>query len=406
VQAEIVSIGTELLLGEIVDTNAAHIARQLTTIGLNLFYKTSVGDNEARIAGVLKRALQRSDVIITTGGLGPTVDDVTREAVARATNRPLETRPELVAEIESFFLRRGHHPTENNLRQARLPHGAIAISNPVGTAPAFIVEDSTGIIISLPGVPAEMRYLMEHAVLPYLRRKLGLKGVIKVRNLHTCGVGESQVDSLIGDLELAANPTVGLAAHPGQTDVRITAKADSEEEASRLIAEAEADLRQRLGDLIYGADEETLEGVVLGLLEQADKSLAVVETITAGAITNRLAGAAPGSPRLRGGLIASGQAGLASVGLLQEEASLPPGELAACAACKVRQAQGADLGLAVIGQSDTGETTAHIALDTGQAIAEQEHRLAGRPPELALPWIVIAALDMVRRALQAPQHSP
>ncbi|MDI7276063.1 MAG: CinA family nicotinamide mononucleotide deamidase-related protein, partial [Anaerolineae bacterium] len=302
-QAEIVSIGTELLLGEIVDTNAAYIARQLTTIGLNLYYKTTVGDNEGRIASVLKEALARSGVVIATGGLGPTVDDVTREAVAAATDRPLELRQELIAEVEAIFRRRGVRMTENNLRQAHLPRGAIAIHNPVGTAPGFIVEDAAGIVICVPGVPAEMRYLMEHTVLPYLREKLGLRGVIKVRNLHTCAIGESQVDALIGDLERAANPTVGLSAHPGQTDVRITAKAESEAEASRLIAGMEEEVRRRLGDSVYGADDETLEGAVLDLLERRGRSLAVVETVTAGAIASRLSAAARGGRWFRGSLV-------------------------------------------------------------------------------------------------------
>lgn len=398
-QAEIVSIGTELLLGEIVDTNAAYIARQLTTIGLNLLYKTTVGDNEARIAAVLGEALQRSGIVIATGGLGPTVDDVTREAVARAMKRPLETRPELIAEIESFFRHRGARMTDNNLRQARLPQGAIAIPNPVGTAPAFIVEDPVGIVICLPGVPAEMRYLMEHAVLPYLRQKLGLKGVIKVRNLHTCGVGESQVDSLIGDLELAANPTVGLSAHPGQTDVRITAKADSEDEAARVIAEMEAEVRRRLGDLIYGVDGETLEGVVVDLLERRGRTLAVVETVTGGAITSRLTSAVRDNRCFRGGLVAPGEAALAGLGLPEGATALPAEELAAVAAQRVREAQGTELGLAVVARRGDGESVAYIALDTGQTIIRRERDFAGRPAELVLPWIVNTALDVVRRAL-------
>jgi nicotinamide-nucleotide amidase len=398
-QAEIVSIGTELLLGEIVDTNAAYIARQLAAIGLDLYFKATVGDNELRIAGILERALERSDIIICTGGLGPTVDDVTREAVARATGRPLEVRPELAAEIEGFFRRRGSTMTENNLRQARLPQGAIAVPNPVGTAPAFILEEARGTIIVLPGVPAEMRYLMEHAVLPYLREKLGLKGVIKVRNLHTCSIGESQVDSLIGDLELAANPTVGLSAHPGQTDVRITAKADGEQEADRLIAGMEAELRQRLGDVVYGADAETLESAVMDLLERRGRSLAVVETVTGGAITNRLTAVAQDNTLFRGGLVAPGEAAFGALGLPGDLASLPSTELAALAAQRVREAQGVDLGLAVIAKRGVEESTACIALATGEEVVQRERNYAGRPLELALPWVIITALDTVRRAL-------
>ncbi|MCL6430363.1 MAG: CinA family nicotinamide mononucleotide deamidase-related protein [Anaerolineae bacterium] len=395
-QAEIISIGTELLLGQIVDTNAAYIARQLASIGLDLYYKTTVGDNEARIAAILRQALARSGVVIATGGLGPTVDDVTREAVAAATSRPLELREELIPEIEAIFRRRGTRMTENNLRQAQLPRGATPIHNPVGTAPGFIVEDAAGIVICLPGVPAEMRYLMEHTVLPYLREKLGLRGVIKVRNLHTCAIGESQVDALIGDLERAANPTVGLAAHPGQTDVRIAAKAESEEEAARLIADTEAEVRRRLGDCIYGADDETLEGVVIDLLQRHGRTLAAVETVTAGAIAGRLSGADREGRWFRGSLVAQGTALADRLGL---QAAGPVRELAAAAARRIREVQGTDWGLAVLSPFGAPEGVVCIALDTGDRALVHERDFSGRPAELAVPWVVVVALDTVRRAL-------
>ncbi len=395
-QAEIVSIGTELLLGEIVDTNAAYIARQLTTIGLDLYYKTTVGDNEARITAVLREALERSGVVITTGGLGPTVDDVTREAVAAATGRALELRPELITEIEAFFRRRGARMTDNNLRQARLPQGAIAVSNPVGTAPAFIVEDARGVVISLPGVPGEMCYLMEHEVLPYLKRTLGLKGVIRVRTLHTAGIGESQVDALVGDLEREANPSVGLAAHPGQTDVRIVAKAGSEAEAERLLAAMEAQVRARLEGHIYGADEETLEGVVMALLERRGRTLAVAETVTQGAVTSRLTAAAHGSSRFKGGIVALDEAGLAGLELGVEPAG--PEALADEVARRVREVQGADLGLAVLARGEAA-LVAYVALDTGSQVIRHTRDLSDRPADIVMPWVVNTALDTVRRAL-------
>jgi len=266
--AEIVSIGTELLLGEIVDTNSAHIARQLRTIGLDLHYMTTVGDNLERIAQVLNIALDRVDVVITTGGLGPTVDDVTREAVARATGRPLVFSQELLKQIETFFVRVGRRMSENNRRQAYIPQGAIPIPNPVGSAPAFIVETDRGVVITLPGVPREMRYLLETAVLPYLRDRFRLNAVIKTRLLRTVAAGESTIDAAIADLMELANPTVGLAAHPGQTDIRITAKAESEEAAERLIAPVEEEIRRRLGDIIYGVDEERVEDVVARALTE------------------------------------------------------------------------------------------------------------------------------------------
>ena len=218
--AEIVSIGTELLLGEIIDTNSTHIARTLRDIGVNIFYMTSVGDNEQRITDTLKRGLSRSDLIITTGGLGPTVDDVTRQAVAAATNRGLEFHQSLLDQIAERFARFGSRMSENNRQQAYLPENAILIENPVGTAPCYIVESDKGIIISLPGVPREMKFLLSETVIPYLQNKMGDAKIIKALVLKTAGIGESHLDEKIADLMTSANPTVGLAAHIGQTDIR------------------------------------------------------------------------------------------------------------------------------------------------------------------------------------------
>ena len=224
--AEIITSGTELLLGETVDTNSTYIARALRDIGVNLYFKTSVGDNVERMALALRQALARADVVITTGGLGPTVDDVTREAVTLATGRELALYPECLAQIETIFARWGRPVGENNKRQAYLPEGAIPIQNPVGTAPGFILETAEGTIIALPGVPREMERLMGDAVLPYLRGRLGAGGmVIKARTLRTVGLGESWIDERIDAQMRSANPTVGLAAHSGIVDIRITARA-------------------------------------------------------------------------------------------------------------------------------------------------------------------------------------
>ena len=303
--AEVISIGTELLLGEIVDTNTTHIARQLRTIGLDLYYTTTVGDNEARSADVIRRALERADVVITTGGLGPTVDDMTRNAVAQATERPLEFRPVLLEQIEARFCRWAKKMSDNNRRQAFVPQGAIAIENPVGTAPCFSVETEQGVVISLPGVPREMKYLLEHEVLPYLRRRFDLRSLIKTRVLRTAGIGESQVDVALGDLLTAANPTVGLAAHAGQTDVRIAAKAESEDQADRLIAPLEVEVRKRLGPVVYGTGKETVEEVLLRHLAEAGLTLAVAEAGTGGLLTNRLSTAPGSKASFGGGMVAS-----------------------------------------------------------------------------------------------------
>ncbi len=286
--AEIITIGTELLLGEILDTNTRFLARELRNLGVDLYRTTTVGDNEERIANILQEALSRAQVIITTGGLGPTVDDPTRQAVARALGVELEFRSELWQQIEDRFQKYGRQPSENNKRQAYVPRGAIAISNPVGTAPAFICEVQDRSVICLPGVPREMEFLFQHAVVPYLKERYQLHGVILVRVLHTAGVGESQLDDWIGDLETWNNPTVGLLAHPGQCDIRITAKAETPEEAARMVAEMETLVRQRCGEAIFGADGETLEEVIAERLKQLEWKLHVVESGLDGELCNRL----------------------------------------------------------------------------------------------------------------------
>ena len=288
--AEIVMIGTELLLGEIVDTNANRLALALRDIGLDLYYKTTVGDNLARITEVLDSALDRSDVIITSGGIGPTVDDVTRQAVADATGRKLIYSQELEAEIAARFSRFGRPMADNNKRQAYIPEGATPLTNPVGTAPCYLSEDvnGRGCIISLPGVPRELEHMMENTVIPLLIERMGGIKVTRVRVLRTCAVGESNIDRGIGDLMMTGNPTVGLAAHIGQTDVRITAKADTEEEADTLVAGMEEKLRERLGVAVYGVGKVAVAEVVGDLMQEKSLRLGVVDTLTGGQLARDL----------------------------------------------------------------------------------------------------------------------
>ena len=284
---EIIASGTELLLGDSVDTNSAFISQQFRDLGIDVYYHTTVGDNARRLQGVIEIALTRANLIIITGGLGPTVDDVTREAVAASVGQPLVFSPELLQQIAARFARFGRTMSDNNRRQAYIPAGAEAIPNPVGTAPAFRVEKDGAIIIALPGVPAEMRYLMEHAIIPYLRRLVSASAIV-TRVLHTAGIGESQVDSMIGDLMTGSNPTVGLAAHPGQTDIRITAKASSLDEARLMIQPVERTMRQRLGSHIYGTDGERIASVLARIAKERCYRLAITETLTGGLIAQEL----------------------------------------------------------------------------------------------------------------------
>ena len=280
--AEIITIGTEILLGEIVDTNTRYLARNLRGLGVDLYRTITIGDNLERIASPNRESMERAEIVITTGGLGPTVDDPTRDAVALALGVETEFRAELWDQVVATIARYGRTPSENQKRQAFVPRDAIAIPNPVGTAPAFIVEYTSplgrkGAVISLPGVPKEMEYLLHESVIPYIQKRFDLRHVIKVRVLHTSGMGEGAVDEKIGDLELLSNPTVGLAAHNGVVDIRIAAKAENEAEANQMIASVEQDLRSRLQEVIFGADDDTLEGVTLDKVEQRGWTLTCLE---------------------------------------------------------------------------------------------------------------------------------
>jgi nicotinamide-nucleotide amidase len=292
-RAEIITIGEELLSGdsEIIDTNSIYLTSQLRSIGIKVLFKTTVGDNVQLITDVVKLALRRADVIITTGGLGPTVDDMTRQAIADAVDRPLEFHQHLLDDIAAKFVRFNSRMSENNRIQAMTPAGAIIIENPVGTAPAFIVEvgpANAPAIVSLPGVPREMKYLMEHAIMPYLQGKVGATGIIKNRVIRTAGIGESLVDEKVGDLEKLTNPTVGLAAHSGQTDIRIAARAPTEAEADSMIAKLETEIRNRLGSFIFGVDKETLEEAFVFAARGSSVKIAIYELGTENLLRTRI----------------------------------------------------------------------------------------------------------------------
>jgi competence/damage-inducible protein CinA-like protein len=274
--AEIIAIGTELLLGEIQDTNTRYLARTLKDEGIDLYRASMVGDNVDRIAQAIREAQTRAQVIITTGGLGPTVDDPTRLAVARSVGVDVEFHPELWEQIQARFQRLNRPSTQNNQKQAYLPKGALAIENAVGTAPAFVVDTGSNVIISLPGVPREMEYLIQNKVLPYLRDRFTTHAIIKTYIIHSAGVSESQIDEWIGDLEELSNPTVGLAAHNAQIDIRITAKAETAQQADELIEGLASRIRQLLGDHIYGINEETLASVITAKLKALSQQMVLM----------------------------------------------------------------------------------------------------------------------------------
>jgi len=388
--AEIVAIGSELLLGQIVDTNSTWMAQQLTALGVNLFYKSVVGDNPERMKEVLTRALERADVVITSGGLGPTQDDLTREVVAEVTGRKLILHQPFLEQIMHRFRSRGFIMTPNNERQAYMPEGAIPVTNPNGTAPSFIVEDPRGSVFVLPGVPFELKWLFENQVAPYLRQKFFLNEIITYRVLKVAELGESRVDDLMGHfIANSKNPTVGVLAHPGQVDIRIAAKAPSKEEAMKLIAPVEAEMRQLIGKHIFAADEETIENTVGRLLREKQKTIAVCEDLTGGMVTDRLQEA--DRERFFEGIIYNGQTSLHR--LLShsrqahrvDELLRDPQALANELAWAVREQAGSDLGLAVYSLPDLTDQSQNLArgqtfisITDGKGFKTRQYQMAGR----------------------------
>ena len=397
-RAEIVSVGSELLLGQIVDTNAAHIARQLAALGLDLFHKTTVGDNLGRVAAALATALERADVVFTTGGLGPTEDDVTREAVALATGRELEFHQDLLDQIEAFFRARGLPLSPSNRKQAYIPRGAIPMPNPVGTAPCFIVEEGERTLIVLPGVPREMEYLLRTAALPHIRARYGLRAVIVSRLVRVAGLGESRVGELLADLMAkGANPTIGTMAHPGQVDVRIAAKAVDEATARALIAPVEAEICARLGDTVFGMDAESLEGAVAARLAEQGRTLALLEVGTGGLVSERLTSVHGMADRLES-LVISLEGARRRLGA--------PSESAADLAEAVRLWADADIGAALLmeGAEDGGPNPVYptrIGVATAKGATEARHRPGGDLRQVRLRAVVLT-LDALRRALAGP----
>jgi competence/damage-inducible protein CinA-like protein len=390
--AEIIAIGTELLLGETADTNTRFIAQVLRGLGIDLFRAQTIGDNTARISETILQALKRADIIITTGGLGPTVDDPTRQAIADSCGLPLEFHPELWEEITARIARYGRTPTENQKRQAYIPRNAIVIDNPVGTAPAFIVnippsehpigEQGGKIIISLPGVPREMETLLTSSVTPFLQKHFDLHAVLKIRTLHVSGVGEGMIDDQIGDLETLANPTVGLTAHSGVVDIRITAKAETETEARDLISTIEKDLVSRLGANIFGTDDSTLEGVTLETVAKRGWTLSCLEVNLEGTLLKRFA--QTGHPAYRGGRISQ----------------VEHQTLASAAETVRRQFKASTLlGVTYTMEDEKQEIFIVLISPLGQA---DRHLTYGGHPGNARRWAGNMALDFLRRnALEA-----
>ena len=433
--AEVIAIGTELLLGFVVNTDTAYLGRVLAGLGISCWRHVTIGDNPERLAEALRTALARADLVITCGGLGPTVDDVTLETIARVTGRRLVLRRDILREIQRRFRRRGIRMPPSNRRQALLPTGAIPFPNRVGTAPGFIlklpvtlrqaqsdrlapvrgelVEPRTQLLVALPGPPAELMPMVERHLVPRLKRYTGGQ-IILSRTLRVVGLSESEVDARVRDLlALAGAVTVGIYAHAAQVDLRVTARAASRHAAERLIRGTEGKIRKRLGRLIFGADEETLEGTVGRLLEGRRSTLAVAESCTGGLVSDRITAVPGSSAYFVGGVVAYSNAmkqdhlGVSRQLLARHGAVSRPVALAM--ARGIRRATGAELGLAVTGiAGPAGGSRAkpvgltHIALSGPRRQTAERHLFSGDRATVKFKASQ-AALNLLRLHLVRPR---
>ncbi len=407
-KAEIIAIGSELLLGQIVDTNSAFIAKRLAEIGIEMVQTKTVGDDLGRMEESIRDSIHRSSVVITTGGIGPTEDDLTRQALANVTHHPLMFQPHLMEQIKAIITRRGFRMAENNRVQAYIPEGAVPIENPKGTAPGFIIEGPSWVTVTLPGVPSEMEYLLENAVIPYLRKRFHLdRQIIRYKVLRSCGLGESALGLQIQDLmRESKNPTVGTLAAIGDVKIRITANAETPEGADGLILKMEQEIRQRLGSLIYGVDGETLQGNTASCLEQRNLTVSVAEAFTNGLISQKFGGT--GTPAFIQGIVLPSEASQRRFfNVSEREFNTTKSDLQKMAdslARRIKGETGTNLGLGVCGRISEEQIKGEFriktcySLSTPEGMERQEQDLGGEP-QIVRERSSIIALDLLRKYL-------
>ncbi len=357
-KCEIVAVGTELLLGQIVDTNSSYIGEQLALVGIDSHFQTKVGDNWDRIKAVISQALDRSDAVIVCGGLGPTQDDITRDVIADIMGVPLVRDEALVEKIRNIFGGRGRPMPENNLRQADVPQGASIIAQMPGTAPGLVCPVGDKVIYAVPGVPYEMVEMVQGTVLPDLERRAGITSIIKSRTLRTWGDSESGLAEKLHEeferLEREGGATIAfLASGMEGLKVRITAKADTEAQVDAILAEEEARVRAIIGPVVFGVDDDTMESVVLDLLKQQGLTIALAESLTGGLISSRLCDIPGASAAFRGSIVS--YASDVKFGLLGVPEGPVVSEAAATAMAEgAARVLGADVAIAVTGVAGPG----------------------------------------------------
>lgn len=352
--AEILSIGTELLMGEITDTNASYLAGQLPLLGIDLHWITVVGDNLERLSEAFHRAWKRSDIILASGGLGPTEDDITREAIAEMLDEELKVSPPLEQELRFFFARMGREMPSPNIKQATLIPSAQAIPNSRGTAPGWWIEKEKKIIIAMPGPPWEMQSMWVEKVMPRLQQKLQREFILS-RTLKSFGLSEAEVNEAVSPLFSSTNPELGIYAKPDGIHLRLIARAPKREEAEEMIAQSEAHLQEILAEHIWGFDNDTLEGVVGALLAKKGLTLATMESFTGGLLANALTDAPQSSFYYKGGFVACSNETKIALGAdarLIEQYGAVSAEVAEAMAMAARHHLKADIGIGITGVAE------------------------------------------------------
>lgn len=411
-RCDVVAVGTELLLGQIVDTNSSWIGEQLAAHGIDSLLQVKVGDNLGRIVQVLRRTLDEADAVIVCGGLGPTHDDLTREAIAEVMGVELVMDDDLADVILEMFASRGRRMPANNLRQAMVPVGATIIPQTRGTAPGLICPVSTPsgekVVYAVPGVPHEMTDMIERAVLPDLHRRSGDPSVIVSRVLRTWGDSESglneRLEAVIEQLDQLGNPTLAFLASGWEgLKVRLTAKAADTAAASALLEHWELEVRAVVGDIVFGVDDDTMESVVLDLLRSHGLTLALAESVTGGLVAARLT-AIPGASDVLRGSVVSYASGVKYGVLGVPEGPVVTPEAAVAMAEGARRVLGADVGLALTGVAGPAEQegqpagTLHIGLAIGETAEHHSLRVPGQREQMR-QFSVITALDLLRRRI-------
>ena len=407
-RCEVIAVGTELLLGQIVDTNSSWIGGHLALAGIDSHFQTKVGDNLGRMVESIRIALGRSDAVILCGGLGPTQDDITREAIAEVMGAKLVRRPEIAEHIRSMFEQRGREMAPSNLRQADVPEGASIIKEMPGTAPGLVCPIGNQVIYAVPGVPHEMRTMLEGTVLPDLKQRAGVVSVIKSRVLRTWGYSESGLADLLAgrieELDRLGNPTLAFQASGIEgIKVRITAKAADDEASEKILVDEEARLRPLLGHYLFGRDDETMETVVLEALRQKRLSLAIAETVTGGLAGMRLSAVSDSTGVFRGSLLAA-DADVRARLIDETSGSEATADAAMGMARGIRSLMDSDVGLAATGilapggENDPAVGTVWLGLAMPDEVEVREVKLPGDASRIR-QYAVISLLNLLRLRL-------